>query len=141
MTHNVTSMTSLQVTSSFSEDSTRDVTYADLSALPYLEAVLKESMRFLTPTPMLGRTLGADLDLGGGRGVVPAGANVVIPTFHVQHDSQVWEEPETFIPERFANVGTASSWSYLPFSGGPRGCFGEFRLKINWQIFWRIACK
>ncbi|OXA56017.1 Cytochrome P450 4C1 [Folsomia candida] len=82
------------------EDAHRPATPADLEQLKYLDLVLKESMRFITPTPMLGRTLGEDLDLGMGR-VVPKGCNILVSAMHVQHDPDLWPDPEIFRPERF----------------------------------------
>lgn len=84
---------------------------------------------------MLGRTLGEDLDLGMGR-VVPKGCNILVSAMHVQHDPDLWPDPEIFRPERFltqsGNEKGTKFFSYLPFSAGPRGCFGKkSTVKIN----------
>jgi len=44
-----------------------------------------------------------------------------------QRHPEFWPDPETFDPERFEaqRDKARNSWSYLPFSGGPRVCIGN----------------
>lgn len=100
----------------------RSVTIDDLPALPLLERVIKESMRVLTPVPILFlRVPSADIPLG--RFVLPKGANVVISPFVTHHDAALYREPERFDPERWTSLDP-TPFEYLPFGAGPRMCIG-----------------
>lgn len=61
---------------------------------------------------------------------------VRIPALAIQNDPDIYENPECFIPERFAihEVRKRHSCSHLAFGDGPRNCiaqsFAEFELKI-----------
>jgi cytochrome P450 len=113
---------------------------ADLPALPYTEAVVKESMRRYPPLYTLFREPLEPVVLGGRR--VPAGATLVLPQRIVHTDPRWWDAPEEFRPERWLEgeaaetavaagadgVGTATrerpEYAYFPFGGGPRHCIG-----------------
>lgn len=77
--------------------------YADLSAFPYLDALIKETLRMYPPVPTtIARFLGSDMELCGYR--IPSGCQAVVHTWHMQMNPAVFKEPEQFIPERFIKV-------------------------------------
>lgn len=43
----------------------------------------------------------------------------------VHRDPTLWEDPDTFDPERWRRGDTKVRGSYFPFSWGPRRCTGE----------------
>lgn len=51
---------------------------------------------------------------------------VMIPVYAIQHDPNIYEDPETFKPERFepAAVQARPNCSFLSFGEGPRNCIG-----------------
>lgn len=50
----------------------------------------------------------------------------MIPVYAIHHDSDIYENPETFNPERFEPTAVHSrpSGSFLAFGDGPRNCIG-----------------
>ncbi len=103
----------------------RDPTMADLRALPYLDRVVKESMRLYPPASIIGRQARVDDTLGGYP--IPAGSLIVLPAFAVHRDPRFWDAPDAFWPERWtpALEETLPRFAYFPFGGGPRICVGQ----------------
>lgn len=100
-----------------------------LSKLPYLNAVINESMRMQPPVPGgLQRLVpkgGMVLD-----GLfVPEGTTVSVSAYVVQHDPANWAPyPDKFRPERWIDSDkeiAANKNAFLPFSYGPRSCPGK----------------
>ncbi|XP_076900145.1 cytochrome P450 Tp4149-like [Bidens hawaiensis] len=98
----------------------------DLEKMPYLKAVLKESMRLHTPAPLLiphkamqdVKVMGYD---------IAAGTQVLINAWAIARDPASWEEPNEFRPERFLVNPInyqGSHFGWLPFGGGRRSCPG-----------------
>ena len=92
--------------------------------LPFTEAVLKESLRLYPSAPMLART-SKEWDLVTGL-PVPAGTDVLVSTWLLHRQRDIWDQPDAFVPDRF--LGDAASAiprdAYLPFGLGPRVCIG-----------------
>ncbi|MFC4359371.1 cytochrome P450 [Halobium salinum] len=117
----------------------RDPTLADLPALDYTEAVVREAMRLFPPVYSLYRQPKTDTTLGGY--AIPADATLQLATYHVQRDSRWWDAPGEFRPERWLSGDFESGsggdggvsddgdadrpeYAYFPFGGGPRHCIG-----------------
>jgi cytochrome P450 len=58
---------------------------------------------------------------------VPAGTDVILPTYLIHRHPRYWHEPEAFRPERFepGGEGQGASFAYIPFGAGPRRCLGD----------------
>ncbi|WP_313695170.1 cytochrome P450 [Halorarum halobium] len=93
--------------------------------LPYLEQVVQESMRLLPPVHGILREPTEDVTLGGYR--IPAGSTLSISQWVVHRDSDVYDDPESFRPERWTDELEADlpRLGYFPFSAGPRRCIGD----------------
>lgn len=97
--------------------------------LPYLGAVLKESMRL---HPSVGLLMERHVPAGGvelcGRHI-PAGTIVGINPWVVQRDANVYPEPDSFIPERWLESSDTKlkemEQSFLQFGSGSRTCIGK----------------
>lgn len=92
--------------------------------LPYLEAVLDETLRRYAP-PWLGpRRSRAAFEFDGH--TVPAGAHVAYSMWATHHLADVFEDPFAFRPERFLpeRRSTIPKGAFAPFGGGPRMCLG-----------------
>ncbi|EAY74547.1 hypothetical protein OsI_02439 [Oryza sativa Indica Group] len=102
----------------------------DTARLPYLQAVLKESMRLHSVGPLLHHFAAEDGVVVGGY-AVPRGATVLFNTRAIMRDPAAWERPEEFAPERFlAREGKApvdfrgKEADFIPFGSGRRLCPG-----------------
>jgi len=100
-------------------------TMVDLARMPYLEMVIKESMRLYPPAWMTSREAQEDIQLGGY--TIPKGSVVMMVIYVLHHDPKLWIEPERFMPERFSpeNEANIPKYAYFPFGGGPRVCIGN----------------
>ena len=60
-------------------------------------------------------------------GVIPAGALVLVSQYLMHHDRRYFEEPLSFVPERWLGdrQETRPKMAYFPFGGGTRSCIGE----------------
>lgn len=103
----------------------RPITVADCRDLPYLDKVVKESMRILPSVWVFMKEPTEDTEIGGFH--VPKGAQIMLSPWVMQHDERWFPNPETFDPERFSKERAAEipRGAYMPFSGGNRVCLGR----------------
>ncbi len=103
----------------------RPATAADLPALDWLMASLKEAMRLFPPVAaLMTRRVRRPVQLGAW--TVPAGALLRFTPSVIQRDPRWFPQPEVFRPERFtANAEPPPRGAWLPFGTGPRVCIGQ----------------
>ncbi|KAJ7636254.1 bifunctional P-450/NADPH-P450 reductase [Roridomyces roridus] len=105
----------------------------DFGKMPYLKAVMYESLR-LTPTaPKRGVTALEDTTLGGGKYFVKAGTPIILQVWNMHRDPAVWgDDAELFRPERMLDgkFEALPSNAWQPFGFGTRGCIGR---PFAWQ--------
>lgn len=97
-------------------------TYAD--RLIETKAVIEEAMRLYPPVASMSRqAIGPD-DLAGRR--IRRGALVIISQWVLHRHRLLWDEPDSFDPNRFMPGAREKidRFAYLPFGAGPRVCIG-----------------
>ncbi|MFP2906607.1 cytochrome P450 [Pyxidicoccus sp. 3LFB2] len=97
-------------------------THAQLAALPLLDAVVKESMRLLSPVAFTARSSSKGATLGGH--ALPEKADVFLSPLVTHRLPELYERPNRFLPERWMKGEAPSPWAYLPFGAGPHVCVG-----------------
>ncbi|MET0594383.1 MAG: cytochrome P450 [Polyangiaceae bacterium] len=95
---------------------------ARVADLPFLNAVIKESMRLTPVTTVLQREITEPIEIGGY--VIPAGVVLAPSNYLAQRHPSVWKDPDVFMPERFLHGKTYAPYEYFPFGGGRRRCLG-----------------
>lgn len=103
----------------------RPVTLDDLNSLTYTDMFIKETLRLYPLAYAFSRDVVKDVELGGY--TIPTGASVHISPWSLHRNPAIWDNPETFDPDRFhPEHGTDyGKYDYLPFGGGPRVCIGN----------------
>ena len=99
---------------------------SDITRLPYLQAIMKETLRLHPAAPLL-LPRKAESDVKVGDYVVPKGAQVLVNVWAVSRDPEIWDNPNEFIPERFldSNIDVKGRhFELTPFGGGRRICPG-----------------
>ncbi|GMU51635.1 MAG: hypothetical protein AMXMBFR33_07810 [Candidatus Xenobia bacterium] len=101
----------------------RTVDLASLSSLPYLTAVIQETLRLYPPIWAVERHCPQGDVLGGF--TISPGATVVTCPYVTHRKPDYWSQPERFDPERFLGPHERPRYAYFPFGGGPRQCVGQ----------------
>ncbi len=98
---------------------------ADLEKLPYLNAVLHESLRLYPPAFMTARMNVEPITLGGYE--IPPRTTLLASQWVMHRDPRFFAEPERFLPERWLDglEQRLPPGAYFPFGDGPRRCIGQ----------------
>ncbi|KAL7593713.1 hypothetical protein Lser_V15G31715 [Lactuca serriola] len=110
----------------FMQNNNKNIHEHDISKLPYLQAIIKETLRLHPPAPLLlpHRAM-LDLEIQGF--IVPKNAQILCNVWAMGRDPSIWSDPETFIPERFFKVKIdykGHDFMLIPFGAGRRICPG-----------------
>jgi cytochrome P450 len=89
---------------------------------PLLEQTIKEALRLYPPIHIGNRRVAEEMEFCEGK--VPADERMFYSIYLTHRDPEIWEKPDSFCPERFANGKKTPPFSYVPFGGGPRTCIG-----------------
>ncbi|KZP22742.1 cytochrome P450 [Athelia psychrophila] len=123
-----------------------DLDYKQLDGLPYLDAVVRETLRLYAPVPFVERTARKDTVLPLSQPIVgidgtdiheitvPKGTTVTVAIMRANRDPEIWgDDAQEWIPERWldsppdkvANAHFPGVYSnMMTFLGGSRACIG-----------------
>ncbi|XP_052821947.1 cytochrome P450 27C1 isoform X1 [Octopus bimaculoides] len=96
-----------------------------LTNMPYLKAVLKESMRLYPVIPIGARITTEDIVLDGYH--IPKGTCLMINNYAMSRDERNFPNANEFIPERWFRSDTRKfhPFAVIPFGHGSRSCIGR----------------
>ncbi|KAJ5583602.1 hypothetical protein N7535_002222 [Penicillium sp. DV-2018c] len=117
----------LEIRNAFTKAS--DIKLSALVDLPYLNAVLTETMRIYPPIPsMLPRVVPEGGAMINDR-YVPEKVSVSISLYSAFHAATHFKNPQSFVPERWLDesdeYNSDMKEAFQPYSYGPRNCLGQ----------------
>ncbi|KAF7185104.1 Cytochrome P450 monooxygenase [Pseudocercospora fuligena] len=114
---------------------TNDDISSTLENMPYLNAIIKEILRFHSMNTILWRQcISSTANICGHH--IPIGTKLTFSPWALQRDPAHWgPDARTFNPERWLidpiSGGADHSYSFLNFGAGPRRCIGETYAKVQ----------
>ena len=87
------------------------------------QQVLEEAMRLYPPAYFIDR-VNKEPDTFNGMDF-ETGSNLLFSVYEIHRHPKLWEEPNSFLPERFNEGSRKFSSQYFPFGAGPRKCIGN----------------
>lgn len=125
----------------------RSPLWSDFAQLPYINCIVKEGMRWRpVAVTALPHRVRQDDEYEGM--LIPKDSTVFIPTWAIHHMDSIYEDPETFNPDRYAHhdklandYAGSPEWQnrdHYNYGAGRRICPGIHLAERN---MWRIAAK
>ncbi|KAL3818439.1 hypothetical protein ACJIZ3_004344 [Penstemon smallii] len=104
----------------------KQIEESDISRLPYLQAVIKEVLRFHPAGPLLiPHKSEADVEINGY--MIPKNTQILVNVWAIGRESSIWSNPSSFEPERFLDSKIdfkGQDFELIPFGSGRRMCPG-----------------
>ncbi|KAJ7102386.1 cytochrome P450 [Mycena belliarum] len=112
-----------------------------MDKMPYLQAVVKESLRVKPPVIMVPYKSTKAFPISADY-TVPAGSMLIPSFYNSLHDPAVYPEPDAFTPERWldpAGSANAHPKNYMVWGAGPHRCIGLEYAGMNIALVLAIA--
>jgi len=111
---------------------TKDTSAKAVDELPFLENVIRESLRLYSPALIIPWEAQTDMTIAGVN--IPQGTTVQIVPALIQLNPQIWgDDVDVFRPERWEGA-TLSPYAMETFSNGPRMCPGKALAMLNMKV-------
>ena len=125
-----------------------NITRKHIARMPYLDAIIKESMRLFPVAPFIVRKLTQEVDISTANQVkghiqLPSNSIACIWIFSLHRHPDFWDRPNDFLPERWLvsptnecldgkmptassrDLGITTPGAYIPYAIGARNCLGQ----------------
>ena len=103
----------------------------------YLTATIQETLRIRPVLPNVApRLVAKPIEVGGW--TYPPGCSLVLNSYLIHHDPEIYPDPDTFRPERFLDE-PPGTYTWIPFGGGRRRCLGASFAMLEMKIVLRSA--
>ncbi|KAI0548664.1 cytochrome P450 [Xylaria curta] len=103
----------------------RSPTWADLERLPFLQAIIKESLRLSYGVMHRLPRVSPDVPIRYKEYEIPVSVPVGMSAYLMHSDPLTYPSPDEFIPERWiGEIDPAMHRSFVPFCRGSRNCLG-----------------
>ncbi|HXS33497.1 MAG TPA: cytochrome P450 [Solirubrobacterales bacterium] len=103
----------------------------------YLTATIQETLRIRPVLPNVApRLVAKPIEIGGW--TYPAGCSLVLNSYLIHHEPEIYPEPDSFRPERFLGE-QPGTYTWIPFGGGRRRCLGASFAMLEMKIVLRSA--
>ncbi|KAG5667851.1 hypothetical protein PVAND_015820 [Polypedilum vanderplanki] len=112
-------------------------TYEGLMEMDYVDMCVNETLRKYPPVSFITRYCSNDYKIEHTEHVIKKGQLVIIPTYAIHHDKDIFPNPEVFDPERFSQLESPKipQVAFMPFGHGARNCiglrFGQIQAKVG----------
>ncbi|XP_071742250.1 cytochrome P450 76T24-like [Rutidosis leptorrhynchoides] len=127
----------------------KNIQETDISRLPYLQAIIKETLRLHPPGPFLIPHFSIqEVEVQGF--IVPKNTEIICNVWAMGQGPKLWSDPQVFLPERFMDVKIdykGQDYELIPFGAGRRMCpglnmahrmlhmiLGSLIQKFNWKL-------
>jgi enediyne biosynthesis protein E7 len=125
-----------KITEEISWQRQEPLTPENLSKLVYTKAALHETLRIFPAAAGLSRQpVAEDFELDGNK--FSQDTIILLSLNYAHHDNKLWERPDKFYPEHFANPELAAKrhrFAFLPFGGGIHNCIGRHLAELEMMI-------
>jgi len=126
-------------------------TFEEARALKRVNACFYEALRLYPTVPSFPRETHKDMVLSKSGYDIPAGSLVFVSQYPMNHNPALFDDPESFKPERFLDVGELQMskpvggpnhlFSFVPFGAGARTCVGQRLSQIEAVIILSAVIK
>ncbi|CAH1715441.1 unnamed protein product [Aphis gossypii] len=112
------------------------ITIEDTTKLVYLEQCIRETLRLYPLVPLFLRQLDDDVKIFSDDLILPKGTLCLISPLTTHHIPELYPNPWSYNPDNFdaENVNKRHKYSFIAFSGGPRGCIGSKYAMLSMKV-------
>ena len=106
----------------------------------WVQQIIQEVMRLYPPVWLLVRHAKQDVQIGQCK--VMAGDSALVSPFMVHRHQSFWDEPDSFVPERF--TGGLAAWQkdvFMPFGQGSHLCIGMHLAQLEQTMVLVVLAK